>query len=122
MKVLISLFLFGILTSKAVFGDTPAAVPPERPLQVIQDPKTKVIYYLESDRCHVAAINPDGRLLWCSEVASSKKGEHIKSFGFDRTRNGQDEIFISIGRSGWISAELGTVNKKTGAFELLFAG
>jgi hypothetical protein len=60
-------------------------------------------------------------LLWCSEVASAKKGEHIKSFWFMHI-NGQDEIFVGIGRSGWTGGELGTINKKSGAFELLFAG
>jgi hypothetical protein len=54
-------------------------------------------------------------------VASAKKGEHIKSFWFMHI-NGQDEIFVGIGRSGWTGGELGTINKKSGAFELLFAG
>ena len=34
----------------------------------VQDPKTKVTFYLESDGRHVAAISPQGKILWIRDV------------------------------------------------------
>jgi hypothetical protein len=38
--------------------------PSQMVCKVLQDPKTKVIFYLESDRHHLSAISPKGALLW----------------------------------------------------------
>jgi hypothetical protein len=37
---------------------------------IVQDPETKIIYYLESDLRHIAAISPDGKLLWRCQVTT----------------------------------------------------
>jgi hypothetical protein len=36
--------------------------------EILKDPKTSVIYYLESDHCHLVAISPDGKILWSLQV------------------------------------------------------
>ena len=53
--------------------------------RVLQDPKTKVIFYLESDECHIAAISPEGKLLWCTQVMPTdfkKRGDRFGGFDF----------------------------------------
>ena len=49
--------------------------------QAIQDSRTKVIYYLESDHRHVVAIDPEGKILWCCEVVSEKERFYRKNSG-----------------------------------------
>jgi len=63
----------------AVIGDPSL---PEHQPEVLKDPKTKIVYYLESDRRHIAAISTEGKLLWCCEVASKQVHESIRSFNF----------------------------------------
>src|SRR5471032_2960406 len=107
--VLLSLLLF---TSGAVWGDPRAAVVAEGQ-KVIQDPKTKVIYYLESDLRHIAALSPDGKLLWCCEVvpASAPSRVHILSFGFDD----KDDHLIDV-LSNPVGPEYGIIHKKAGNY------
>jgi hypothetical protein len=91
-------------------ADAPVATAPELPPQVIQDQKTKVVYYLESDRRHVAAISPEGKLLWCCEVIPTVyvKSMHIAKIGFI-----DDCISVTIWRSGYGG---GRINKNTGIY------
>ncbi|HEV3272947.1 MAG TPA: hypothetical protein VGZ93_12265 [Candidatus Methylacidiphilales bacterium] len=100
------------LTSGAVFGGTLTAVVADSQ-KVIQDPKTKVIYYLESDLRHIAALSPDGKLIWCCEVfpASAPTLVHIDSFRFDET----DRRVISVGSNNGLGA-WGVIDKKTGVY------
>ncbi len=86
MKKHLLLLSLLFLTSGAILGDAPvtapAAVDPaSKIIKVLQDPETKVVYYLESDLRHVAAISPDGKLLWCCEVlpAVNDKSKVIES-------------------------------------------
>jgi hypothetical protein len=44
--------------------------------QVLVDPKTKITFYLESDRRHVSAIAPNGKLLWRTEFVMAQKIVH----------------------------------------------
>ncbi len=69
--LLLSLFIF---TSSVALGD-PLIAPVSNSQRVIQDPKTKVIYYLESDLRHIAALSPDGK----SEKKGGKKGRHLRT-------------------------------------------
>jgi hypothetical protein len=114
MKKYLLLLNLLLLTSGVVLGDTPVVVPSDRPAKVIQDAKTKVVYYLESDRRHIAAVSPDGKLLWCCEVipALKAKSMYIANFGF-RSVNGEDCVSVSIWRSGYGG---GTINEKTGVY------
>lgn len=96
---------------------------------VIQDPKTKVVYYLESDRRHIAAISPAGKLLWCSEVVRipSKdwkgiKPQRIQALWFmspgDKScgeGNAENYIKVSIIGEGF-GGMTGYLEKKTGKF------
>ena len=102
-----------LLTSGAVFGDAPSAIPPDLPPKILQDPKTKVVYYLESDRRHIAAITPDGKLLWCCEVvrASVERRVHIITFAFRDT----DENIIDVVTNP-VGPEYGTINKLSGVY------
>ena len=85
MKKHLLLFSLLLLTPGALFGD-PLEAHVFLSQRVIQDPKTKVIYYLESDLRHIAALSPDGKLLWCCEVvpSSEKPRVHVIYFGFDK--------------------------------------
>jgi hypothetical protein len=106
---LLSLLLF---TSSVAFGD-PLFALVSNSSKVIQDPKTKVIYYLESDLRHIAALSPDGKLLWCCEVfpASAPARVRIDSFRFDET----DRRVISVGSNNGLGA-WGVIDKKTGVY------
>ena len=75
-----ALLLLALLFSTLVVSGDPSL--PEHQPEILKDSKTKVIYYLESDRRHIAAISPEGKLLWCCEVASKQVHESIRSFNF----------------------------------------
>ncbi|MCE0499442.1 MAG: hypothetical protein LV481_15990 [Methylacidiphilales bacterium] len=77
-KYLSSLSLL-LLTSTVVFSDGPVATQNSSASRTLQDPKTKIIYYLESDQRHIAAISPKGKLLWCFEFPGNQH-LHINSF------------------------------------------
>ena len=86
---------------------------PERPPQVLQDPKTKVIYYLESDGRHVSAISPDGKLLWCCEVLPTPKNDFQKAFSIGGMSDGGDDIHFGVWRG---NSGVGKINKTTGIY------
>jgi hypothetical protein len=107
-------FILGVLalTSTASFAFTLPPIPTNLPPLVIQDSKTKITYYLESDRRHVSAIDPDGKLLWFCEVVPDivKSRVYIESLDFDKDEN---KIYVSI----WMTGQGGgTIDKKTGKF------
>jgi hypothetical protein len=126
-NILIPVFLIVLasLTSAAVFGDTPVVVTLGRPAQLLKDQKTKVVYYVESDRRHVAAISPDGKLLWRCQVLRAttdwEKGFYISSLEFwhpgdypaGDIKNGEDYLYVLMWKGG---GGCGTINKKTGVF------
>ena len=103
--LLVTLFLAPLLAS----GDSP--VP-----QVLQDSKTKVIYYLESDRRHVSAIDPEGKLLWCCEVFRAPTNVFRRPPFIDRISCDGEDIAVGV----WTgkSAGYGKINKVTGAYNL----
>jgi hypothetical protein len=76
-----AVLLLGLLFSTLVVSGDPSL--PEHQPEILKDSKTKVVYYLESDRRHIAAISPEGKLLWCCEVASKQMHESIRSFNFE---------------------------------------
>lgn len=120
------LLLKGLLTLSAIPGadDTP---PPPGTQQAECDPKTGVIYYVESDLRHVAAISSNGKILWVCEVvkSSEKRRDWIASIGLGipghvyqspsagglKEEKGEDCIVIEIWVSGFRTA---TIDKKTG--------
>jgi hypothetical protein len=112
MKKHLLLLTLLLLTSRAVFSDPATAVVPDAQ-KVIQDPKTKVIYYLESDQRHIAALSPDGKLLWCCEVvpAPAPHRVHILSFGFDA----KDDHLIDV-TSNPAGPEFGVIHKRAGNY------
>jgi hypothetical protein len=117
MKYMIALYLLASAADWA-FGDQAA-----ENSRVVQDPETKVIYYMESDRHHIVALSPDGKLLWNCEVISASdkltRDLHFglwrpKSFLPPRLKSGADYLRIEAFCSGW---EQGLINKKTGIAE-----
>jgi hypothetical protein len=88
--------------------------PPDPP-RTIQDAVTKIVYYLESDRHHIAAISPDGMLLWvCAPTRLVWKGDwHIVQIEFCKRGDGKDYISVEIDESGMGG---GWIDKKTGVF------
>lgn len=95
--------------------------------KAIQDPATKIIFYLESDGRHISAISPDGKLLWSRDPFVDAKlkpyrGPHpiICYFNFvDPTwwkihsYLGLADDFIGL---GYNSSQFGAINKITGKF------
>jgi hypothetical protein len=82
--------------------------------QVLQDSKTKVIYYLESDRRHISAVDVGGKLLWCCEVFPIPKINYRLPPNIDHISWDGDEIDVGVwtGKSGGY----GKIDKQTGVF------
>lgn len=113
----LSLVLISTLFLPAAPSDK-ATLKPE----ILKDPKTGVIYYLESDHCNLVAISPDGKLLWRLQVMDpslKQRGYSVGGLGFwkkgnfpptDGT-NSQDCLVMG----GFVGTMLTIViNKKTG--------
>jgi hypothetical protein len=101
-----TIFLTLLLPSTLLAGDSAWSKP-----IVLQDPVTKVVFYLESDRRHVAAISPEGKLLWCAEIIRSGEAGgqafSISDIGF------KNKDFLQY--AGWAGGGIGgTIDKKTG--------
>ena len=102
-----AIFLVALLLAPLVAeGATP--VP-----QVLQDSKTKVIYYLESDRRHVSAIDSEGKLLWCREVFPPSQNGSERPFSIDHIGWDGDDISVVVWVGAWGE---GKINKSTGAY------
>jgi hypothetical protein len=84
--------------------------------RAIQDPKTKVVYYLESDRRHVAAISPAGNLLWCCEAVPLVKSNafYIAALEFSKEPAFRDKYLCVSLVDGGIG--IGSIDMKTGRF------
>jgi hypothetical protein len=92
---------------------------PEPQQRILRDPGTKVVYYLESDWRHIAAISSDGKLLWCCEVVSAKSGDRVYGFRFGNLqksgRISRDYLTVSVVGLG-MGGMLGTIDTKSGHF------
>ena len=77
--------------------------------RVVQDPTTKVLYYVESDQRHVAAIDPSGKLLWCCEVISPTKKYNFIT-GIDPEGNYLGVVIWRVGQGG------GKIDVRTGVY------
>ena len=104
---------------------------PGKPL-VYRDPETKILFYAESDGRHLAAISPDGKLLWVRNpfddrglcpyrnarpVISSLKAFDVPpgAYAKDMKRRGADPSHRFI----WIefdSSQAGEIDETTGDF------
>jgi hypothetical protein len=94
---------------------------------VLRDPKTKILYVLESDGRHICAITPAGELLWSRNPFVDKKLSTyrlvyplIVYFAFADPNwwkihcyLGPADDFIAI---NFNSSQFGAINKKTGDF------
>jgi hypothetical protein len=77
--------------------------------RAVQDPITKVLYYVESDQRHVAALDPAGKLLWCCDVIPpAKKWFFITSI--DPKGEFLEVVVWRVGQGG------GRIDKKTGVY------
>jgi hypothetical protein len=96
-----------LLSPVAAFASDPAASNPI----VLQDPSTRVVFYLESDRRHVAAISPEGKLLWCDEIIGpSRNGSDPYSISDIRFKNKDTLLYAGYAGAG----VAGEIDKKTG--------
>ena len=89
-----------------------------KPLTFI-DPKSRVLYYVESDGRHVSAIAPDGKLLWHRNPFVDAKLQPYRftkpviiGIGLDESRDNA----LSI---GFNSSQFGLLDPKTGDFQFL---
>jgi hypothetical protein len=106
-------FLLGLLSLTITVKDDLIPATQFVAPQAVQDLKTKVIYYLESDHRHVAAIDPEGKILWCCEVLSEKESKEYHHYVANILLNA-DKDFISVGI--WVGGFTAAyINKKTGA-------
>jgi hypothetical protein len=98
-RIAILLFALSLAPIKANTDTAPSP-------HVVQDPKTKVIFYLESDQHHIAAINPQGKLLWFKAIYPSKIS------GLKLTPSSID-VDLDAGKGG------ASLDKKTGEIEVI---
>ena len=115
MKKYIYLSVLLLNTAMLALGDKQAST--GLPVPVLQDSRTKISYYLESDRRHIAAISPDGKLLWCCEVTTVNPERdrtypnwYISDF---KLRTSKDVIDVTIWESGYGG---GFIDMKTGVY------
>ena len=101
-----SIILAVLFPATAVAGNqTPPPI-------VLQDAATKVVFYVESDRSHVAAISPNGKLLWCIEVFPQKTvSDEPFAISDIRIKNKESLLYKGFGGAG----VTGEIDKKTGA-------
>ncbi len=106
-------------------GDFEWGAPPKS----IKDPKTNVMYCLETDQCHVSATSPGGMLLWRCEVLSPKdhigheSDTYVAEIFLHPTDipvelNATTDTYIGLSiriKGGWGD---GVIDKKTGAVTL----
>ncbi len=137
MKLIVSILTFFLVANLVGIGDDKSDVKqvvaeidqntkwvPE----VLVDPKTKVVFYLESDRRHVSAISPEGKILWCVEIVPPREkvlqdgagplgigmfrfaasNEHV-----DSQDKGDECLKISVFGVGF-GGTVGYINKATG--------
>ena len=127
MKALLIFAGFVVLTLELSFSNVRAAI--DYSATVLRDPETKILYYLESDRRHIAAISPDGKVLWCSEVVplvtkgwQGIKPERIQAFWLappegESSGKGKDESVIKVSITGeGFGGMTGYIDRKTGKF------
>ena len=128
MKILL-IFVLMILTVTTSWGDDSdiSAWGVSHVPQILKDPKTGVVFYLESDRRHVSAIAPDGNLLWCSELVPpfDKNRQGSRDMGIHEIRfaepndhgggpgSGEDYLRVNIFGEGY-GGKSDYINKKTG--------
>jgi hypothetical protein len=108
-----AIFLALLLPASGI-ADNPTAAMPDRPQILIRDPSTKVIYYLESDGRHLAAISPEGKLLWCTALFHIPTNDFVKMLLTVDAINFHDEENLGIYFRG---KHWGTINKTTGVFK-----
>jgi len=112
MKMPFVLLSLLFLTLSMAFGKAPSAVGPDAK-RVIQDPITKVIYYLESDLRHIAALSPDGKLLWSCEVIPSTMERRVRILNFSFNSKNENTIFVL---SNNVGPTYGNIDKKSGVY------
>jgi hypothetical protein len=81
-------------------------------LQAVRDPKTRVTYYLESDRRHVLAVNSAGKVLWTCDVDSDPNMGRLRA---DTISIG-DDVNLSVHVFAGVSGGNAVINKRTGVF------
>ncbi len=111
-----------LLTAGGALGDVPPEAPSNGLSRVIRDPKTKVVYYVESDLCHVAAVSPEGIVLWSCEVIRppAAKNYYVSSISFPtkRDRHYVQEDVIDVCYIG-PGVGFGFINRKTGMYTFI---
>lgn len=81
-------------------------------LPILQDEKTGMFFYVESDRRHIAAISPTRKLLWCKDAFPILKG-HPDKLHIESVKLGDGFLLIRGSGNGIGSAEA-TIETKTG--------
>ena len=98
--------------------------------KVLEDAKTRIIFYLESDGRHISAISPEAKLLWSRDpfVDSKLTPYRLKRpliYYFDfvdpvwwkiHSYLGRADEFIGI---SFTSSQSGVIKKETGDFTFL---
>ena len=105
-----------IFVTSAMASDN-LTLPSKPSKRVIQNPKTKVCYYLESDLQHIAAISSSGGFLWCCGIVPPPKhgsGWFVDDFGlWTDPKTGKEYIRVKIWAQGFRE---GFIDRKTGIF------
>jgi hypothetical protein len=124
-SLLLLCLLFFAPASSAADPDAGRGVP-----KILRDARTGIIFYLESDHRHVAAIRESGQLLWNRNPVADQKlsasrpeSPYIVDFTFiDPTWwkihrwLGKADDFISV---SFNTSQFGVLDKRTGAYTSL---
>jgi len=98
-------------------------------ISTYQDPETKVTFYIESDRHHVAAISSDGRLLWVRDpfrdanVPFYRGPQHSPIWAVGAAKTGYEKQFEKKGAKfievKFVSSQFGLMDQRSGQFIVL---
>jgi hypothetical protein len=116
MKINALAFVLSLFLVLPICADDTFATTKHGP-RVVQDPTSKIVFYLESDQCHVSAISPEGKLLWSKNLFPyARLSPHIEKFAVSSGGNLQIE-----GTGGSYGSMVATLKGKTGEILLMSA-
>jgi len=80
MKNVLKIIILGLLFELTVVADNQQTTTKPVPIIAV-DAKTKIIFFLESDQCHVSALTPEGVVLWSKNLFPyARTTPHIEKF------------------------------------------
>lgn len=110
--------------------DNPEKVPPKEKPLTYRAEKSGILFYVESDRQHMAAIDKDGKVLWHKNIIDQVRGKErlgwpARIVVIDKPHDGMLEVMKHRGKDGdyvgiaLSTKEFGVLNQSSGVFTSL---